>query len=188
MLKKFFIVLVVIAVIVAAFAGYLAMQPADFRIERSVKIDAPAGDVFAQVNDFHKWEAWSPWLKLDPAAQTTYEGPPAGVGAVFKWDGNNDVGAGAMTLTESRPNELIKINLDFERPFQDTSIAEFTFRPAGDQTVVTWSMTGRKNFLSKAVSLVMDIDKMIGGKFDEGLANLKSVVEAKQERKIVEKK
>jgi uncharacterized protein YndB with AHSA1/START domain len=182
MRKFILIVLAVIVVGVAVFAGVVAMQPADFHIARSANIAAPPSDVFAQVNDFHKWEAWSPWLKLDPAAKTTYEGPAAGTGAIFKWSGNSEVGAGAMTLTESRPNELIKIKLDFEQPFKDTSAVEFTFQPEGTQTVVTWNMSGPRTFVTKAIALVLNMDKMIGDRFDEGLANMKSVVEAKKEQ------
>ena len=107
-----------------------------------------------------------------------YEGAPAGVGAIYTWVGNNDVGEGRMTVTESRPSERIRIDLEFLKPFRATSTAEFTFRPEGGQTVVTWSMTGQNNFIAKAVHLFMDIDKMIDGNFEKGLARMKSVVEA----------
>ena len=177
MRKKILIVLGVLAALVVVFAGVVAMQPSEFRVERTAAIAAPPADVFAQVNDFHHWEAWSPWLNLDPAAKTSYEGPTAGKGAIFKWSGNNDVGEGSMTLTESRPHEWLKIRLDFVRPFEDTSDVEFTFKPEGSQTVVTWSMYGRSNFLGKAICLFMSMDKMIGDKYEEGLANLKTVVE-----------
>jgi uncharacterized protein YndB with AHSA1/START domain len=180
MRKKLLIALIILVAIVAILAGVVAMQPAEYRVERSVTIAAPPADVFAQVNDFHNWEAWSPWAKLDPAMKQTYEGAPAGTGAVSKWSGNSEVGEGTMTLTESRPNELIKIKLEFVRPFEDTSDAEFTFKPDGNQTVVTWTMSGRKNFISKAVCLFMDMDKMLGGEFEKGLANMKSVAENKR--------
>jgi hypothetical protein len=80
------------------------------------------------VNDFHNWEAWSPWAKLDPAAKATFEGPSAGTGAIFKWAGNKEVGEGSMTITESRPSDLIRIKLEFLRPFEATNSAEFTFK------------------------------------------------------------
>jgi uncharacterized protein YndB with AHSA1/START domain len=162
---------VVLAVVVAA-------QPSRFRVARSATIAAPRERVFAQVNDLHNWEGWSPWLKLDPAARTTYEGPPAGRGAAFTWSGNKDVGEGRMTITESRPSELVRLRLDFKRPFASTSTAEFTFVPDGAQTVVTWSMSGDKNLLAKALHLVIDMDRMVGGKFDEGLAQMRAVAEA----------
>ena len=87
-----------------------------------------------------------------------------------------------MTIVESRPNELVRIRLDFEKPFTSTGLAEFTFKPAGDQTSVTWSMTGRKNFITKAMGLIVSMDKMIGGQFEEGLANLKGLAEARAKK------
>ncbi len=173
-LKRIFIALVVI---VGALAGIVALQPDEFRIVRSATIAAPADKVFAQIDDYHNWEAWSPWTKLDPAAKNTFEGPAAGKGAMFSWDGNADVGAGRMTTLESRPHELVKINLEFTRPMQDTSITEFTFKPDGGKTVVTWSMSGRHTFLSKGFCLFMNMDKIVGGQFEEGLANIRKIVE-----------
>jgi uncharacterized protein YndB with AHSA1/START domain len=178
MLKKITVGLMVIALVVAGSAGFVAMQPADVKITRTATIAAPPSDVFAQVNDFHKWEAWSPWAKLDPAAKTAFEGPSSGKGAVFTWAGNDQIGEGRITLTESRPDELIRIKLDFVKPFAATSDTEFTFKPKGDATEVTWTMTGQRGFMEKAVCLFMNMDKMVGGQFDEGLANMKKVVEA----------
>jgi len=172
-------ILIALAVVVVVFLAIVATRPAEYRVARTATISAPAPAVFAQVNDFHKWEAWNPWAKLDPAMKQTYEGAPAGTGAIYTWTGNTQVGEGRMALTESRPNELIRINLEFLKPFAATSTAEFTFRPEGNQTIVTWRMAGKNNFMAKAVHLFMDMDKMIGGMFERGLAQMKSVVEAK---------
>lgn len=174
--------LVVIAAIVVVLAAIVAMQPAEFRIARTATIAAPASTVFAQVNDFRNWEAWSPYAKLDPAMKKTYAGAPAGTGAVYAWNGNNEVGEGRTTITESRPNDLVRIKLEFVRPFAATNDVEFTFRPEGERTAVTWSMTGRNSFMAKAVGLVMNMDKMVGGQFEQGLAQMKSVAEAAPKR------
>lgn len=176
-------ILLVLLLLLAGFAVVVAMQPAEFRIERTTRISAPPAAVFARVNDMHRWDAWSPWEKVDPGMKRSYSGAEAGQGAVYAWSGNNEVGAGSMTIIESRPNELVRIRLDFERPFRDTSIAEFTFRPDGNQTVVTWTMDGKKNFVSKAVCLFMDMDKMVGGMFEKGLTDLKTVVEGEKRAK-----
>jgi hypothetical protein len=175
MLKKIFVGIVVIVV---AFAVIVALQPSEFRVARSTAISSPPAAVFAQVNDFHNWEAWSPWAKLDPAAKATFEGPRAGKGAIFRWAGNEEVGEGSMMITESRPSDLIRIKLDFLKPFEATNTAEFTFKPEGNQTAVTWSMEGQNNFIAKAVCLFMNMDKMVGGQFEKGLASMKSVAEA----------
>src|SRR5207244_10375587 len=114
--------LIALAVIVVVFVVVVATRPSEYRVARTVTISAPAPAVFAQVNDFHKWDAWNPWAKMDPAMKQTYEGALAGTGAVYTWTGNKEVGEGRMTLTESRPHELLK-------PFAATSTAEFTFKP-----------------------------------------------------------
>ncbi len=171
-------ILIALAVVVAGLVVVIALQPADFRVSRRATIAAPAPVVFAQVNDFHHWAAWSPWAKLDPAMKQTYEGAPAGAGAVYTWVGNREVGEGRMTIVESRASDLVRVRLDFVKPFAGTSVAEFTFRPEGDRTAVTWTMTGEKNFVAKAIHLVMNMDRMIGDQFDKGLAAMKTVAEA----------
>src|SRR5437763_5038258 len=107
MFETILIILIVLAAIVVIFVAIVAIRPSEFRIERTAGISAPAADVFAQVNDFHNWDAWSPWAKIDPTMKQTYEGPPAGTGAIYSWHGNGKVGEGRMTLTESRPNDRI---------------------------------------------------------------------------------
>ncbi len=179
MFQTVVIILAVIAAIVALFLIVVALQPATFRVSRSAKISAPPAAVFAHVNDFHKWEAWNPWGKIDPALKQTYEGVPAGQGAKYTWVGNKDVGEGRMTIIESRPpSGLVRIDLQFIKPFAGTSVAEFTFQPEGKGTIVTWSMSGSKNFMMKGVHLFMNMDKMIGGQFEKGLADMKTAAEA----------
>jgi hypothetical protein len=175
-------ILIAVAGVVGAFAIIVSRRPSVFRVERSATIAAPPPAVFAQVNDFHNWEAWNPWAKIDPTMKQTYEGPPAGTGAIYRWAGNKEVGEGRMTITESRPSDLIRIKLDFMKPFRASNIAEFTFKSQGNQTAVTWSMTGQNNFMAKAIHLFMNMDKMVGTQFEKGLASMKSVVEAAPKR------
>lgn len=171
-------ILIALAVIIVVLVIVVALQPSEFRVARSTAISAPAPAVFAQVNNFHKWEAWNPWGKIDAAMKQNYEGAPSGTGAIYSWAGNNEVGEGRMAIIESHPSDLIRIKLEFMKPFAATHTAEFTFKPEGDQTGVTWSMTGKNNFMAKAIQLFMNMDKMIGGQFEQGLAQMKSVVEA----------
>lgn len=170
-------VALVLVAVIAALLGVVAVQPTDFRVARSQSMAASPAAVFAQVNDFHKWEAWSPWLKIDPNAKGTYAGPTEGAGAIFRWAGNPEVGEGSMTITESSPYDRIRIRLDFLKPFEDTADVEFTFEPRGDETFVTWSMSGQNNFMGKFICLFMNMDDMIGSKYEEGLASIKAIVE-----------
>ena len=172
------IILIAAVVIVALFIVIVATRPSDFRYTRTGRMNAPVDVVFASVNDFHKWEAWSPWAKMDPNCKNTFSGPESGPGATFTWAGNNKVGEGRMTILDTRANELIRIKLEFFKPFKATNTAEFTFKTEGTQTQVAWSMYGKCNFMSKAMGLVMDCEKMIGRNFEKGLANLNAATQA----------
>ena len=171
--------LIGLVLLIAAFLVVFWFQPDDYRLTRQIMIAAPAARVFAQVNDLKKWDDWSPWAKLDPNAKVTFSGPQSGPGASFAWDGNDKVGAGTMTITESRPNQRIATRTDFTRPFAGTSQADFVFSEAGGQTNVIWTMSGQQNFIGKAICLFMSMEKMVGPDFDRGLAQLKRVSEGK---------
>ncbi len=175
MLKK---ILIALAVLIGIFVVVVALQPSEFRVARTATIAAPQADVFAQVNDLHKWDAWSPWAKLDPDAKITFEGADAGEGAVMNWAGNDKVGEGTLTVVESRPSDLVKLRADYVEPIEGTSISEFDFKPEGDQTAVTWTMSSQHGFLGKAFCLIMNGKKMIGNDMEKGLAQMKSVAEA----------
>jgi hypothetical protein len=173
-----FKLLIGLAVVIVVLAVVVALQPADFTVSRSVTIAAAPEAVFPHVNELKKWEPWNPWGKLDPAMKLTYEGPASGVGAAYAWVGNSEVGEGRMTITESRPDELIRCRLEFFKPMAATSHIEFSFRPEGSGSAVTWSMAGKNNFIAKAMCLFMSMDAMIGGQFEKGLASLKTTVES----------
>ncbi len=174
MLKKIAAGLVVLVVI---FVIVVAMQPSQLHIERTAVFAAPPEVVFAQVNSMRKGAEWSPWSRLDPAMKKSFEGPEEGVGAIYKWNGNDQVGEGVMTITESQPNTLVKCKLEFLRPMADVAVAAYTLKPEGSGTSVTWSFDGEQSFMEKAVCLFMDLDAMLGAQFEEGFANLKKVVE-----------
>jgi uncharacterized protein YndB with AHSA1/START domain len=179
-LKK---VLIALLVVVTAFAGVVSIQPADFKVVRSASIAAPQANVFGLVNDFHKWEGWSPWAKIDPAMKTAYEGAPAGPGAIYKWTGNDEVGEGQMTILDTRPNELVRIKLDFLKPFESSNTTEFEFKPESSGVNVNWTMSGQNNFVSKAFCLVLGgMDKMVGPDFEKGLAQMKALAEAEAKK------
>jgi uncharacterized protein YndB with AHSA1/START domain len=166
-----------LASVIAVLLIVIATRPADFHYSRSATITASPAVVFEHVNDLHKFQTWNPWAKIDPNAKGSFSGPPSGVGSAFSWAGNNEVGEGTMTLIESRPGELVRFNMDFRKPMAGTSTAEFTFKPDGDKTTVTWSMFGPNNFMGKAMSLVIDCEKMVGDQFSKGLESLKRQVE-----------
>lgn len=160
-------------------ALYVATRPGTFSVTRSALIAAPPAAVFPHVDTLRNWEAWSPWAKLDPSAKSSYSGPASGRDASFAWDGNRNVGSGRMTIVDSRPGESVVFRLDFEKPMKGTNEAVFTFVPESNGTRVTWTMSGRNNFMAKAVNVVIDCNKMVGGMFDQGLADLAVIAERK---------
>jgi len=170
-------VLLALAIIGMLLVVIIAGQPDEFTVLRSTTIAASTDAIFPLVNELKKWDAWSPWAKIDPSARYDFAGPLAGTDSSMSWDGNRKVGAGRMTIIESTPMSLIRLRLEFRRPFKATNTAEFKFAPEGAHTRVTWIMSGTNNFMSKAFSLFVNMDKMIGGDFEKGLAQMKSVTE-----------
>ncbi len=171
-------ILVGLIATIGSFVALILLQPSDYRIARSMMISAPAQEVFAQIDDFHRWQAWSPWAERDPKAKVSFDGPASGKGAVFAWSGNNEVGEGRMTLMESQPGALVKIKTDFVRPFVGTSYSDFTLKPEGDGTTLTWSMAGQNDFIGKAICMFVSMDKVLGGEMEKGLAGIKRIAEA----------
>ena len=172
------IILIAIPILLVIFIIVVAMQPSSYRVTRSLAIAAPPGALFPHMNDLKKWEMWNPWGKADPNMKLTYGGSTSGVGASYSWAGNSEVGEGRATITESRPSVSVRYKMEFYKPMSATSEMEFTFKLQGSQTAVTVTVTGDKDFITKAFCLFMSMDKMIGGKFERALAELKATAES----------
>ncbi|HEX5659678.1 MAG TPA: SRPBCC family protein [Polyangiales bacterium] len=168
-----------VSLAVATIVVRVSRQPAAFRIERSTLISAKPQDVFPLVNDFHNWPGWSPWAKLDPKMVVTYDGPASGVGASYAWIGNKKVGSGRMTIEDSQAARRVGLQLQFFSPLKATNMGEFKFEPAAQGTRVTWTMTGTRDFVAKLFAFFVDIEKMVGGDFEKGLAAMKAIAESK---------
>jgi uncharacterized protein YndB with AHSA1/START domain len=162
--------------LIGAGIAFVNSRPTAFRMERSADIDASPEVVFRLINDFHHWEQWSPWEKLDPNLKRTFTGPTAGEGAGYGWVGNKKAGEGRMTISESRPGELVSVRLEFIKPFPAVNQTYFRLTPAGSGTRVVWSMEGKNSFMMKAFSAFMNMDELVGKDFESGLANLGTAV------------
>lgn len=176
MLKK---VLIAVAVVVAALIVIIAKQPENFSVTKNLAVDATQGEIFANINDLNKWESWSPWAKLDPSAKATVEGSTAGAGSTMKWSSTNkEVGEGSMKIVESVLNEFVKLELVMVQPYKFTSNVDFSLKPINDkQTIVTWTISGKKTFAAKAMSLFSNCEEKLSKTMDDGLANLRKVSE-----------
>jgi hypothetical protein len=160
-------------------AGVLALamtKPDEFRVQRSITINAPQQAVFALVNDYRQWAAWSPWENKDPGMKRTYSDPASGKGARYAWDGNGEVGKGSMLITEATPSR-VALNLDFEKPFEGHNKVVFAMESKGLTTDVTWSMEGPSPFITKVIQVFCNMDAMIGAEFEKGLAAMKAAAE-----------
>jgi len=169
-------ILIVIALVVAAVLAYAASKPDTFMVRRSASIAAPPEKIFPMIDDLRAQSAWSPFEK-DPNMKRTHSGTPRGKGAVYAWDGNRQVGAGRIAITESVPSSKVVLMLDMSRPFKAHNTVEFTLDRIGAGTNVTWAMQGRQPYMAKVMGLFVDCDKMCGGMFEEGLAKLKALAE-----------
>jgi hypothetical protein len=166
-----------VGLVVLILVAIVATRPATFVVERSTEIRAPAAVIYPHIASLRAMDAWSPWVKMDPQMRLTHEGSASGVGAVESWVGPQ-IGSGRMTITRVDPNREVEIALEFFEPMAATHRALFTLAPEGDITRVTWRMEGTNDFAGKAMSLVMDMDEMVGGPFAQGLGSLKTIAEA----------
>lgn len=169
-------IIIVIAALFSLLLIYASTKPDTLHVERSIQIKAPPEKIFPLINDFHQWQAWTPYNK-DPAMKKTYGGSESGKGAYYTWEGNQEVGQGEITIAETTPPNQLVFDLHMMKPFEGRNIATFTLTPAGDATTVTWSLDDKQKLMMKVMSLFVNMDKMIGKDFETGLANLKQVVE-----------
>lgn len=167
----------IILLLLIAFILFVATRPDDFRIERSLSMQARPEQIFPLLNNFHEWEAWSPWEKVDPAVRRSYSGPQQGQAAVYSWLGNKELGEGRMEILESQPFNYLRIQINFYKPFAAQNTIEFRLDDQGATTVVSQAMFGPCNFMSKLMGLFFSMENMVGKKFDEGLLDLKNIVE-----------
>jgi len=173
----FKIIALVFVVLIVALLVFAATKPDTFHVKRSASIKAPPEKIFPLINDLHRWGAWSPWEKMDPAMKRNFSGAANGKGAVYEWEGNHNVGKGRMEITETSPPSQVVIKLDFIKPFEAHNIAEFMMGSKDDSTNVTWAMHGPTPYMAKVIHVFFSMDSMVGKQFEAGLANLKAIAE-----------
>ena len=177
-------ILIGVAGVLVLFVLVVATRPSAYHVERKVEVAAPADLVFGVLNDLHQFASvlvlfGSPWEKLDPDMQKTFEGPEAGVGQSYAWSGK-EVGKGKMTIEESVPGQKVGIKFQFVAPMKSTATCALILTSAPTGSFVTWSMDGNHNFIGKAFGMFMDMDNMLGADIEKGLARLKTLAEGKQ--------
>ncbi|MGH8622294.1 MAG: SRPBCC family protein [Burkholderiales bacterium] len=174
MIKK---IAIAIVVLIAGVLIFAATKPDTFRVQRAAGIKAPPEKVFALINDFKRWDAWSPWEKKDPAMKRSWGAVTSGKGATYAWEGNSEVGQGNMEIVESVPSNKVALKLDFVKPFEAHNIVVFTLEPKGGTTNVSWAMEGPVPYFAKIIHVFINMDSMVGKDFEAGLASLKALAE-----------
>ena len=169
--------LTIIAVVVIGVLVLAAFRPDDFRVERTAVIKAAPEKIFPMINDLHRFNTWNPFERMDPAIKGSYSGPDSGRGAAYAWQ-SSKVGTGRLEIVDTQPTRKVVMSLQFLKPFAGNNTAEFTLNPQADATAVTWAMYGKSAFIPKLMGLFFSQDKMIGGSFESGLANLKAAAES----------
>ena len=172
---KFIAILIIAAIVIILVLARL--KPDTFRVERSIRIQAPPEKVFAHINDLRSWAGWSTWEKMDPNMKKTFSENTSGKGADYEWEGNRKVGHGRMSIVESVAPSKIVIQLDFFAPFEAHNMANLTLQTQGNGTLVTWAMYGPSPFIAKLFGVFVSMDKMIGKDFEDSLSNLKLIAE-----------
>jgi hypothetical protein len=176
-ITKIALVLVVAGV---AFLAYVATKPDNFRIARTQTINAAPEEVYGLINDLRYFNTWNPFALADPLIKINYSGATTGAGAAFDWASAGKAGTGRIEITEVAAPSRVMMRLEFIKPFAATNSAEFTLVPEGRTTRVTWAMTGRITYSHKLMGTIFNMDKMVGGEFAKGLANLKALAENQQ--------
>jgi len=174
MLKKISLSL---ALILILFLAYVGMQSPKYEISRQIKIGASAEKIFPYLNNSKLAERWGPWLEVDPGAKMNYSGPEEGVGSRSDWDSGGQLGTGSATITESLPNERVGIKLEYTKPMVMSQYSEYIVQSSGGETTVIWKVRGENSFVGRMMCVFMNMDKHVGGMFEKGLANLKTLVE-----------
>ena len=137
-----------------------------YTVERSATIDAPPARIYDQIADFHNWTNWSPWEDLDPELRRDYSGAESGTGAIYGWSGNRKAGQGRMEITDATQPSRVQIDLVFEKPFKARNDTVFTIKPEGSGSQVTWTMSGKKTFMTKVMGIFKSMDKLVGPDFE----------------------
>jgi hypothetical protein len=173
------ILLVALAGVLLAVAGVLllaARLPDSFHVARSASIAAPAERIFPLINDLRQMNGWSPFVKRDPGLQGSYSGPASGPGASYRFEGK-EAGSGTLHITEATAPMSVRMTLDMSAPLAARNNIHFSLVPDGQGTRVTWTMEGGSPFVARVMDVLFNMDRMIGGAFEAGLADLKILAE-----------
>ena len=93
------------------------------------------------------------------------------------WDSDGRGGKGRLEITDTAPLSSVTMALHMEKPMEGRNTVVFALQPNGNATDVTWTMTGEYVYIAKVMGVIFNMDKMIGGEFEQGLADLDALAQ-----------
>jgi hypothetical protein len=177
MLEIIGIIAVIVILAIVGLLAYAATLSNSFQVKRSLRINASADKIFPLINNMRGMNRWNPFAEADPNIKITYTGPDSGKGARYEWTGNSKVGQGSLEVTDAAPPSQVTLKLDMWKPLEGHNTVVFTLAPGGAGTDVTWAMSGERPFIGKVMGVICNMDRMVGGQFEKGLAKLKAIAE-----------
>ncbi|PKG56495.1 SRPBCC family protein [Shewanella sp. GutDb-MelDb] len=177
MLKK--ILIVILVLIALPFIIALFVQK-EYSVITNITIDKTTAEVFNYVKYLKNQENFSVWAQMDPNMTKRYLGTDGTVGFVSRWESDNEeVGVGEQEIMRIDEGKRIDFELRFYSPFESTDLAFMTTESTStDQTLVKWGFDGHLDYPMNLLFLFMDFETMIGNDLNQGLVQLKQVLEA----------
>ena len=174
---KILLIILLILVFVVAIVLILAMfQPKSVRFSRKIFIGAAKAEVYGHVGSLQAYHTWNPWAQDDPTQEVTFGGEDGAVGSTMAWEGKR-TGMGIMTISEAKGPDTVTYDLEFIKPFKGQARARLTLSDMQGGTEVEWHYEGENAFIARVFAVFMNFEKMIGGQYDKGLAELKELAE-----------
>jgi len=170
---KFALVAVVLLMVAVVAVGYAL--PAEYKVERTIVINAPPERIYPLVAAPRRWMQWSIWTRRDPQMTVSYFGPETGAGAGWRWDSKTE-GRGEMTFTAADPARGLTYKLYFP-DFESTSTGDFLLTPDASGTRIIWNNSGSVGSNPLRHYMAVAMDRLVGPDFEAGLANLKVLAE-----------
>ena len=176
MMVLLYVVLAIVSIIILL----ALIAPKTYNVSRNITINKPVSEVFDYLRHIKNQDDWSPWKKKDPNMKQEFTGTDGEVGFIFRWEGNKDVGTGEQELVSITENTSINSQLRFYKPWKSQSDAYLTTRAIDDySTEVIWGFSGVNKPPSNIFFLFFNMDKTVGKDFEEGLSDLKKLLESK---------
>ncbi len=148
-----------------------------FRVEGALPLRAPVARVYAELEDFGRWQAWSAWSARDPSMTLRLTGARAGLGAACTWSGDRASGSGSMEVVHAVPHQRLVVRVIYRSPRELEAILEFETRARPDgNTDLTWAFHGPASLRLRMLDVVRLLGRQVRTEMSRNLAGLGRVL------------